>query len=89
VTSVRFEVEQVAMIAYQMPVVLARVLAAAEVALTSTSTLGGYAVAQLLEIPRGLRADGSPRVGLFAFALANPDDLEHFAPGQVVVLEPA
>jgi hypothetical protein len=87
VTSVRFEVEQVAMIAYRLPVVLARLLATAEVALTETSTLGGYAVAQLLEIPRGLRADGSPRVGLFAFALANPEELAYFAPGQVVVLE--
>ena len=86
-TSIPFEVEQVAMITYQLPVVLARVLEAAEVALTDTSTLGGYAVSQLLEIPRGLRADGSPRVGLFAFALANPADLAYFAPGQVVELE--
>jgi hypothetical protein len=84
----RFEVEQTAMIAFQLPVVVARVLSRAEFALTETSTLGGYAVAQVVEIPAALRADGSPRLDLFAFALANPDDLAHFTPGLVVLLEP-
>jgi len=90
VAPMRFEVEQAVMIAYQMPVVVARLLSAAEFTLAilaERSTLGGYAVAQFVEIPRALRADGSPRLNLFAFALANPDDLAHFAPGQVVLLE--
>jgi len=88
----RFEVEQTAMIAYHLPVVVARLLSAAEFTLAilaEHSTLGGYAVAQFVELPRALRADGSPRLDLFAFALANPDDLAHFTPGQVVLLEVA
>jgi hypothetical protein len=89
VSAARFEVEQATMIARDLAVVLARLLSSAEFALTTESTLGGYPVAQCLEIPPGLRADGSPRLDLFAFALADPEDLVHFAVGQVVVLEPA
>jgi hypothetical protein len=87
VTIARFEVEQVLMIARDLPVVLARLLSTADVALTAESTLNGFPVAQFLEIPPALRADGSPRLNLFAFALANAEDLTHFAAGQVVLLE--
>ena len=86
-TVARFEVEQVVMIARDLPVVVARLLSAANLALTEESTLNGCPVAQFLEIPAALRADGSPRLDLFAFALANAGDLERFTAGQVVLLE--
>jgi hypothetical protein len=90
VSSLRFEVEQTAQIAYQLPVVVARLLTAdVDVVVTGTSTLDGCPVANCLEIPPGRRADGSPRVDLFAFALANEEDLARFAPGQIVTLDAA
>ncbi len=82
-----FEVEQVAMIAQDLPIVLARRLAPDPFLIIETSTLGGCCVAQSLEIPRSLRADGTPRLDLFAFALCSADDLERFTPGQRVLLE--
>ena len=85
----RFEVEQVVMIARDLPVVLARLLSAADFTLSGDSTLDGYPVAHFLEIPPALRADGSPRLDLFAFALVNAEDLVHFSAGQVVLLEAA
>jgi hypothetical protein len=89
VTVSRFEVEQVLMIARDLPVVLARLLSAADLALRADSTLNGCPVAQFLEIPPALRADGSPRLDLFAFALVNAEDLARFSVGQVVLLEAA
>ena len=83
----RFAVEQAVMIAEDLPIVVARRLSASEFALGDDSTLGGYRVRQFLEVPPGLRADGSPRLDLFAFALADPEDLAHFTVGQVVLLE--
>ncbi|HVE79877.1 MAG TPA: hypothetical protein VNA89_13510 [Gemmatimonadaceae bacterium] len=76
------------MIGYELPVVLARVLSPTDFALTAAATLGGRAVAQVVEIPPAVRADGSPRLDLFAFALVNEDDLVHFTPGQIVLLVP-
>ena len=84
-----FEVEQIATIAYGMPVVLARLLTR-ESALPATMddwTLGGCRVAQCLEIPAGLRADGTPRLDLFAFELQFEEDLERFVPGLRVTLQ--
>jgi hypothetical protein len=89
VATARFEVEQAVMIAYDLPVVVARLLGAAELSLTQASTLGGCPVAQFLELPRSLRADGSPRLDLFAFALVAAEDLANFTPGQQVLLEAA
>ena len=86
--AILFEVEQVASVAYQLPVVLARILEPQEFALGEAATLGGCLVAQFLEIPRALRADGSPRIGLFAFALVDEAELERFARGDVVELIP-
>ena len=83
-----FEVEQPVWIAQHLPVVLARILEPQGFALGSAATLGGCRLAQFVEIPRSLRADGSPRVGLFAFALADPDELARFEPGAVVELRP-
>ena len=81
-----FEVEQAAWIAQHLPVVLARILEPQPCARGDAATLDGCALSQFLEIPRALRADGSPRVDLFAFALVDPDDLTRFAPGAVVEL---
>ena len=83
-----FEVEQAAWIAQHLPVVVARMLDPQPFSIGDAATLGGCALAQFLEIPRSLRADGSPRLDLFAFALVDPDELERFAPGQVVELLP-
>ncbi|MEJ7811726.1 MAG: hypothetical protein WKG32_15040 [Gemmatimonadaceae bacterium] len=83
-----FEIEQTAHIAFQLPVVLARILEPQRFALGDFATLGGSGVVQMLEIPSALRADGSPRVGLFAFALADDSELERFARGDVVELVP-
>lgn len=85
---IAFEVEQVARIAYDLPVVLARILDPRDFTLGDAATLGGRRVAQVLEIPHALRADGSPRVDLFAFALVNVDELGRFTPGDVVELLP-
>ena len=82
-----FEVEQVALIAQDLPVVLARRLSAQNFTIVESSTLGGCCVWRFLEIPRSVRADGSPRVDLFAFALCSADDMERFTPGQRVLLE--
>jgi hypothetical protein len=88
-TAMGFEVEQGAMIGFHLAVVVCRQLIAGTVSLTEGSTLGGCAVWQLTEIPAALRADGSPRPDLIAFALADPDDLPLFIRGQIVLLEEA
>jgi len=87
-TAIHFEVEQAVRIAYDLPVVLARILEPQAFTLGAAATLGGCRLAQFLEVPRALRADGSPRVDLFAFALVDVEDLERFTPGEVVALHP-
>jgi hypothetical protein len=87
---VKFEVEQATMIAWDLPVVVARLLATSaprEVAVGESSTLGGCPVLQVTELERSVRADGTPRPVLYAFALLFEADLARFAPGQVVVLQ--
>jgi hypothetical protein len=88
VAAILFEVEQTAWIAQHLPVVLARILEPQHFVLGAAATLGGCQLAQFLEIPPSLRADGSPRLDLFAFALTDPDELARFAPGEVVELLP-
>jgi hypothetical protein len=88
VAAIRFEVEQTAWIAEHLPVVLARILEPQTFALGDEATLGGCLLLQFVEIPRALRADGSPRVDLFAFVLVHPHELARFAPGEVVELVP-
>ena len=87
-TGILFEVEQAVWIAQHLPIVLARILEPQDFALGAAATLGGCRLAQFVEIPPALRADGSPRVDLFAFALVDPDELARFAPGAVVELRP-
>jgi hypothetical protein len=84
-----FEVEQAAMIGFKLAVVVCRQLATGDVLLAQGSTLGGCEVIQFVEIPAALRADGSPRPDLYAFELADPDDLPLFIRGQIVLLEAA
>ena len=86
--AILFEVEQTAWIAQDLPVVLARILVPQVFSLGPEATLGGCRLAQFLEIPAALRADGSPRPDLFAFALVDADDLAQFTPGEVVELRP-
>jgi hypothetical protein len=88
VTAIRFEVEQTAWIAEHLPVVLARILDPQDFTLGDASTLGGCLLLQFVQIPRALRADGSPRFDLFAFALVHPYELARFTPGEVVELLP-
>jgi hypothetical protein len=87
--SVRFEVEQVALIAIDLPVVMVRLLDAVDFSVEEGATLGGCVIAQFLGIPASVRADGSPRLDVFAFALAASIDLERFKRGDVVLLRPA
>ena len=87
-TAILFEVEQTAWIAHHLPVVLARILEPQDFALGAAATLGGCQLVQFLEIPSSLRADGSPRLDLFAFVLVDADELARFAPGEVVELLP-
>lgn len=84
-----FEVEQIATISYGLPVVLARLLTPGGTLPLPLErwTLGGCQVAHCLEIPPGLRADGTPRLDLFAFALRSEEDLDRFMPGLHVMLE--
>jgi hypothetical protein len=56
--------------------------------LVEAETLGGSRLVQFLEIPNALRADGTPRVDLFAFALEDPEELALFIPGVIVELIP-
>ena len=86
--AILFEVEQTARIAYHLPVVVARMLRRQTFALSGAATLGGCRLAHFHEIPRSVRADGSPRLDLFAFALLDPDELARFSPGEVVELLP-
>ena len=87
-TGILFEVEQAVRIAYDLPVVLARILQPQDFRLGIAATLGGCRLTQFLEIPRSLRADGSPRLDLFAFALVDANELGRFTPGDVVELLP-
>lgn len=83
-----FEVEQAAWIAQHLPIVMARILEPQEFVLGGGATLSGCRLAQFLEIPRSVRADGTPRVNLFAFALVHAEELARFRPGEVVELMP-
>jgi hypothetical protein len=88
VAAILFEVEQAAWIAQHLPVILARSLEPQDFTLGGAATLGGCALLQFLEIPRSIRADGSPRLDLFAFVLVEAADLARFAPGDIVALLP-
>ena len=81
-----FKVEQAAWIAQHLPVILARILQPQDLVLGTSATLGGCQLVQFLEIPRSVRADGSPRLDLFAFVLVEADDLGRFSPGEIVEL---
>lgn len=83
-----FEVEQTAWIAQNLPVVLVRMLDPQPFALGVAATLGGCRLSQYITIPPSVRADGSPRLNLFAFALVDAEELERFIPGEVVELLP-
>lgn len=85
-SALRFEVEQTAWIAQNLPVVLVRMLEPQPFALGPSATLGGSLLSQVIEIPPSVRADGSPRVNLFAFALVDAEELDRFAAGDVVEL---
>jgi len=85
---IRFEVEQAVRIAYHLPVVMARIIEPQIFELGEAATLGGCRLVQFLEIPNALRADGTPRVDLFAFALEDPEELALFIPGVIVELVP-
>lgn len=85
---IRFEVEQAVRIAYHLPVVMARIIEPQIFELSEAATLGGCRLVQFLEIPNALRADGTPRIDLFAFALADPEELALFTPGVIVELLP-
>jgi hypothetical protein len=85
---IRFEVEQAVRIAYHLPVVMARIIEPQIFELGEAATLGGCRLVQFLEIPNALRADGTPRVDLFAFALEDPEELALFIPGVIVELIP-
>ena len=81
-----FEVEQAARIDFHLPVVLARILEPQPFTLGDDATLDGCRLQQVLEIPPSQRADGSPRLDLFAFALVEVEELRYFTPGAVVEL---
>ena len=85
---IRFEVEQAVRIAYHLPVVMARIIEPQDFDVGDAATLGGCRLVQFLEIPKALRADGTPRVDLFAFTLADPEELALFTPGAIVELLP-
>lgn len=85
---IRFEVEQAVRIAYHLPVVMARLIEPQIFELGEAATLGGCRLVQFLEIPNALRADGTPRIDLFAFTLEDPEELVLFTPGVIVELIP-
>ena len=72
--------EQATMIAWDLPVVVARLLGPGTVAVGETSTLGGCPVLQVTELERSVRADGTPRPPLYAFALLFEKDLAALLP---------
>lgn len=87
--SIPFEVEQIFTVTGHGAVVLARPLEEPhEFSLTAEAALDGHPLRPVLEVPRVIRPDDSPRTDLFAFTLLQAEDLAYFAVGQRVVLTP-
>jgi len=84
---VKFKVEFVYKLD-QEAYVMARQLEVSNFSLSASSRLEGAPIRPFLSQPRKLRSDGSPDLDVFAFILANRDDMERFWVGQVVELEP-
>ena len=76
----RFRVESVLA---DRGIVLARALEPGELKLTPAARLGARPVAHL-DLPRSVRADGTPDLGLVGFFLAYSADVVHFPVGAVV-----
>ncbi len=71
-------------------VVLARPLAEPpDFSLGPDAALDGHPLRPVLEVPRVIGPDGSPRQDLFAFMLLRSEDLAYFSPGQRVTLTTA
>jgi len=81
VSRLRFRVESVLA---DRGIVLARALDAGELKLTSQSKLGARPIAHL-DLPRAVRDDGTPDLGVVGFFLAYAADVAHFPVGAVVV----
>lgn len=64
-------------------IVLARAVDAGAVRLTPRATLAARSVAHL-DLPRALREDGTPDLGVVGFFLAYAADVVHFPIGSVV-----
>ncbi|HEX8954614.1 MAG TPA: hypothetical protein VF997_08015 [Polyangia bacterium] len=77
----RFRVEGVIV---DRGVVLARPLDTGALTLTPLATLGARPVAHF-DLPRKVRADGTPDLELVGFFLAYAADVKHFSVGSVVV----
>jgi hypothetical protein len=54
--------------------------------LPAAPRLSGVVIRQFVEQPRKLRPDGSPDLDVLAFELADSQDKERFAVGQIVEL---
>lgn len=66
--------------------VFARVLSDVEFEVLDGATLGDVSIERWLEQPRALQEDGAPRTDLFAFCLADVQDLAKFNEGMLVTL---
>ncbi len=55
--------------------------------LSAAPRLGGVVIRRFVEQPRKLKPDGSPDLDVFAFELADRQNKERFAVGQVLDLE--
>jgi hypothetical protein len=65
-------------------IVFARAMDTGEIKVTPQATLGARPVAHV-DLPRKLREDGTPDLGLVGFFLAYAADVIHFPIGTVVV----
>lgn len=68
--------------------VMARQLEGGDFSLSASSRLDGAAIRPVVTQPRKLRSDGSPDLEVFAFILANPEDVTSFHVGKVINLQP-
>lgn len=86
-TSLKFEVEGVFMMANVGPVVLARLLTnTPHFRLTDDSMLGNTEIIKRIEMPRSIDENGEIKLDLFVFRLVNEEDKDNFSKSALIEL---
>jgi hypothetical protein len=86
--TVEFEIEKTFSLTDRGAFVTARLLSASSAfTISEQPALGSVPIERWFDIPRSTRSDGSPRLDLFVFKFARPEDRDRLQPGQTVILE--